>query len=168
MLPQLPSMCHDMVNHYVKIWLVPLRVANNMHPLSWGIRKKRTLHSTDTPIEKKRNSNYQKSWFQLQCLDNQEEDKVVNTKLILSHAPAVPKPKYHLLNAAHDQKNSPKNSSHVDFTLLPLRQNTVRTHSTSALKILKTNTPLRVVRNQEHCKIATLSLQLQYVFTIIA
>ena len=39
--PQLQSTCHYIVNHYVKILHVPLGVANNMHPVSWGGGHKR-------------------------------------------------------------------------------------------------------------------------------
>ena len=36
MHPQLQSTGHYIINHYIKIWHVRLRVANNIHPLSWG------------------------------------------------------------------------------------------------------------------------------------
>ena len=40
--PQLQSTCHYMLNHYVKVWHLPLgRALYNMHPLSWGGGKRK-------------------------------------------------------------------------------------------------------------------------------
>ena len=42
MHPQLQSTCHYIIIHYVKIWHVRLGDENNMHPLSWGKKMKRS------------------------------------------------------------------------------------------------------------------------------